>query len=353
MTDMALTPEMDPGLPADAGTGPPHEVLGPEDRRRRRRRLAILAVLSALAVVLLVFSTWYLLFRKPISQLPLPGFDLPPMPAYSYSLYGMGQPTGIAVTPDGSRVYVTQTTGEDAVLMLDGQGQVIAALQSPDTTTDHVFVYVAISPINAEVYVSDRPAADVLVFAPDGTFLRTFEPPASLVGWQPLGLNFTPDGHLFVTDLGANAVYEFDKDGQLLRTIGSNGMFNYPNATVEDALGRLYVSDSNNGRLVVFGRTGEVLGVIRRGSAIGDLGIPRGLAIDDRGLLYVVDNTDHSIKVYRTSADPVALPEFLGSFGEPGIGEGMFRFPNAVATDTRGRLYVADWNNDRVQVWTY
>ncbi|HEY8134421.1 MAG TPA: hypothetical protein VIF08_00150 [Candidatus Limnocylindrales bacterium] len=352
MTDIALTPDLDQSLPADAGTAPP-DALGPEDRRRRRRRLAILAVLSVLAVVLLVFSGWYLLFRKPISLLPIPGFDLPPMPGYSYSLYGMGQPTGIAVTPDGSRIYVTQTSGEDAVLMLDGQGQVMAALQSPDTTTDHVFVYIAINPLTAEVYVSDRPAADVLVFAADGTFLRTFEPPASLVGWQPLGLNFTPDGHLLVTDLGANAVYEFDTAGQLLRTIGSNGMFNYPNAAAEDALGRLYVSDSNNGRLVVFGRTGELLGVIRRGPAAGDLGMPRGLEIDDQGRLYVVDNTDHSIKVYRTSADPVALPEFLGSFGEPGIGEGMFRFPNAVATDTRGRLYVADWNNDRVQVWTY
>jgi sugar lactone lactonase YvrE len=130
-------------------------------------------------------------------------------------------------------------------------------------------------------------------------------------------------------------------------------MFSYPNATVGDALGRLYVADSNNGRLVVFGRTGEQIGVIRRGPGAGDLGMPRGLTIDDQGRLYVVDNTDHSIKVYQTSADPVALPEFLGSFGEPGIGDGMFRFPNAVAADTRGRLYVADWNNDRVQVWTY
>ena len=133
----------------------------------------------------------------------------------------------------------------------------------------------------------------------------------------------------------------------------TNGMFSYPNATVVDAAGRMYVADSNNGRLVVFGRTGEQIGVIRRGPAAGDLGMPRGMAIDDQGRLYVVDNTDHTIKVYKPSGDPVAMPEFQGSFGQPGIGEGMFRFPNAVATDTRGRVYVADWSNDRIQVWSY
>jgi DNA-binding beta-propeller fold protein YncE len=275
------------------------------------------------------------------------------MPNYSYSLYGMGRPTGIAVTPDGSRIYVTQTSGEDAVLMLDGQGQLLATLQSPDPTLDHVFVYVAVNPLTAEVYVSDRPTGKILIFAADGTFLRTFEPPSSLRGWQPLGLDFTADGHLLVTDLGINEVYELDANGQLLRTFGTNGMFSYPNAAVVDAAGRLYVSDSNNGRLVVFGRTGEQIGVIRRGAAVGDLGLPRGLAIDDQGSLYVVDNTDHTIKVYKPSGDPVALPEFQGSFGQPGIGEGMFRFPNAVDTDTRGRVYVADWSNDRIQVWSY
>jgi sugar lactone lactonase YvrE len=77
------------------------------------------------------------------------------------------------------------------------------------------------------------------------------------------------------------------------------------------------------------------------------------MALDDQGLLYVVDTSDQSVKVYRPSSDPAALPEYRGRFGEAGIGEGMFRFPNAVASDLRGRLYVADWSNDRIQVWSY
>ncbi len=349
MTDIALTPD----LGADIDPAPSEDVLQPEDRRRRRRRLALLLILSLMAIGLLAFSGWYLLFRKPISLIPFPGIDIAPMPGYSYSLYGMSRPTGIAVNADGSRIYVTQTSGEPAVFVLDGQGKVLNAIGSPDVATDHVFVFVALNPVTGELYVSDRPAAKIHVYDADGTLLRDFEPPASLLGWQPLGVNFLADGHLLVTDAADNTVHEFDADGQLVRTVGTDGQFSFPNSAIVDAAGRLYVSDSNNGRLVIFGRDGALMGVIRRGPAAGDLGLPRGMALDDRGDLYVVDTADHTVKVYRPSSDPAGLPEFLGVFGQGGIGDGMFRFPNAVATDTRGRVYVADWSNDRIQVWSY
>ena len=46
-------------------------------------------------------------------------------------------------------------------------------------------------------------------------------------------------------------------------------------------------------------------------------------------------------------------PRYLGSFGTQGVGEGAFDYPNGVAVDGRGRIYVADSANDRVQVWSY
>lgn len=354
MTDIALTPNIAPAPEAgeEAAPEPSGDVQGLDERRRRRRRMVLLIVLSLMAVGLLAFSGWYLIFRKPISLIPIPGLDITPMPNYSYSIYGMSRPTGIAVNADGSRIYVTQTSGDPAVFVLDNQGQLLHTIGAPDVTVDHAFVFVALHPATGELYVSDRPAAKIHIYDADGTLLRDFEPPASLLGWQPMGVNFTADGHLLVTDAATNTVHEF-ADGQLVRTVGTDGQFSFPSSAVMDAAGRLYVSDSNNGRLFVFGRDGAPLGVIRRGPAEGDLGLPRGMALDDQGLLYVVDTADQTVKVYRPSNDPIALPKYEGLFGQAGIGEGMFRFPNAVATDTRGRVYVADWNNDRIQIWSY
>lgn len=335
---------------APAGAAPIAET--PDDRRRRRWRIALLLLLIGVALSLAIFTAWYLLFHKPISEFPLPNIVTQAMPGYEYSLYGIGRPTGIAVASDGSRIYVTQTEGSTAVMVFDGHGNQVATLTPPDTGTDHVFVYVAIDPLSGDVYVSDRPTASIYVYSADGTYLRTFDAPAGLAGWQPLGLSFDPAGQMLVTDAVRGQVDEFGTDGVLVRTIGQANQFNFPNAAVFDQDQRLYVSDSNNGRLIVLDQSGNQLAVVRRGPGDGDLGLPRGLAIDDESRLYVVDTTDQSVKVY--SADGAdAQPAFLGSFGTEGSGDGAFSFPNAVATDNHGRVYVADWNNDRVQVWSY
>ena len=39
--------------------------------------------------------------------------------------------------------------------------------------------------------------------------------------------------------------------------------------------------------------------------------------------------------------------------GGEGVADGQFEYPNSVAIDARGRVYVADTFNDRVQVWSY
>jgi len=326
-----------------------------EQERVDRRKLLLLAVLAAAAVMLMIFSAWYLLFRKPITEFPLPPIGVEPMPGYAYSVYGANSPTGVAVTADGSRIYATQTSGDSAVFIFDGRGSQVGALVPPNTGTSHVFVYVAVNPLNGDVYVSDRPAGQIHIYSPDDEYVRTFEPPESLVGWQPLGLSFDGAGNLFVTDVSLQRVHEFDAQGTLVRTIGATGQFNFPNSVVKDANGLIYVADSNNGRVVVLDPTGSQMSVLRRGPDDSDLGLPRGMAIDDQQRLFVVDATDQSVKVYRPAADPAvsASPTFIGLFGVGGTGDGAFHFPNAVATDTRGRVYVADWDNDRVQVWTY
>ena len=44
---------------------------------------------------------------------------------------------------------------------------------------------------------------------------------------------------------------------------------------------------------------------------------------------------------------------YLARFGREGTVDGTFEFPNGIAIDGRGRLYVTDWNNDRLQMWSY
>ena len=57
--------------------------------------------------------------------------------------------------------------------------------------------------------------------------------------------------------------------------------------------------------------------------------------------------------VYGTFVPGEASLTYLGFFGGQGVTNGTFQYPNGVALDARGRIYVTDAGNDRVQVWSY
>ncbi|MHB8275070.1 MAG: NHL repeat-containing protein [Dermatophilaceae bacterium] len=337
---------------ADSGVGAA-DALTPEQERRRRRKRILLALLALLVLLFAILFGWYLSTRKPLSQLP--GLTQEKLPHYVSSFYGVTRPMGVAVSPSGERIYVTESDGTRLVRVYDKAGNKVGTLAPPKSTgAGHVPVYVAVDPVTSNVYVSDRPTQAVYIYDAKGAYLRTFAPRGDLGGgWQPLGLAFDKPGNLYVTDVSSTVhrVLVFGRDGTLRRTLGSTGKLSFPNGIAIDPQGTAYVSDSNNGRLVTFDPAGTLGVKINRGVGQGDLGLPRGVAIDTSNRLYVVDTSAHAVKIYRLAASKA--PTFIGSFGDEGSLDGTFEYPNGVATDTRSRIYVTDRENNRVQVWSY
>lgn len=341
---------------ADGAAGPV-AMLPPveETAERDRRKKGLLLLLAALFGVFVLFSGWYLITRKPITELPLPGIGDVHLPKYSFSIYGITAPVGVAANADGSRIYATESGGERLVHIFDSKGSQVGTITAPKTVPgSRVPVYLALDPSNGDVYVSDRMAATVYVYDKDGAFRRKFAPKPTMSDWQPIGLAFDPAGNLYVSDVAGpvQRIEVFGRDGTLQRTIGDPGEFSYPNGVAVDAKGDVFVADGNNGRLEVFDPTGRQIAVIPRGVALGELGLPRGVALDDSGRLYVADATGMTVQVY-TLDQATKQPKYLGTLGVEGVGDGQFSFPNGVAVDTRARLYVADMANNRVQVWSY
>ena len=80
-------------------------------------------------------------------------------------------------------------------------------------------------------------------------------------------------------------------------------------------------------------------------SFIDTSGVPRGIAIDAEERLYVADALAHTIDVYDLKG------RSLTQFGSRGFGPGQFNYPNDIALDKGGRIYITDRENNQVQVW--
>jgi DNA-binding beta-propeller fold protein YncE len=324
-----------------------------EEKKKRRRKAILLLLLLGLLALLVLLTIWYLLFRQPIN--PLPPIPESQVPSYSTSIYGAERPTGVAVTPAGDLIYVTDTAGR-VVRIYDGGGTEVGTMAAPpDAVGDFVPTYIAIDPLTSEVYVTDRATGEIFIYDSAGRYQRTFAAAEPIVGWQPLGIAFSKDGDLYVTDLGGASptVRHFDRTAALVETLGAADGLDFPNGVAVGGDGRVWVTDSNNGRLFIFAPDGTVVAKAGRGMGSGSLGLPRGVAIDDQGRAFVVDSTGQGVVVYRGPAEGDARPEYLGSFGAHGIGNGEFSYPMGGAVDGRGRVYIADTANGRVQVWSY
>jgi DNA-binding beta-propeller fold protein YncE len=355
MTNLDTAPTAAPEVasPLPSGDGGVADGAAPSKMSsKRKKQLGALAI--ALVILGLLFA-WYLMNRKPLSQLP--GLSEAKVPHYEMSIYGTSNPIGVAVSPTGDRVYVTEENAPRLVHVYDKSGKQVGTLTPPKSTgPTHIPNYVAINPTTQDVYVSDHYTSKIYIYNAKGTYLRTFAPKGNLGNWEPLGLAFGNDGSLYATDVQgtgkAHRVVSFSPDGTLVRSMGAPGL-SFPNGIALDGHGNIDVADSNNGRLLVFNPAGKIIGLVGHGVGSGDLGLPRGVAIDGAGRLYVVDSSDHMVRVYNDSSSTVATPTFIASFGTEGQLDGTFEYPNGVATDTRAHIYVTDQGNNRVQVWGY
>ena len=63
----------------------------------------------------------------------------------------------------------------------------------------------------------------------------------------------------------------------------------------------------------------------------------QGLCFNSKDLLYVVDNSNHRVQVFRENN------VFLFKFGSEGHNPGQFQDPHYIAVDSSDRVYVTDW----------
>lgn len=189
--------------------------------------------------------------------------------------------------------------------------------QLPEHVTVSEAVGVAVDS-RGRAFVLNRGSLPVLVFDVEGRYL---------CGWgegqftRPHGIWLAADETLYLVDDQGHSVRQFTLDGKLLRTIG-------PAGTASDT-----------------GAEGFDFRTIRRAGP--PFNLPTNAVVSSRGEVIVADG-------YGNARVHVFSPEgrLLYSWGQPGDRPGEFRVPHGLGIDRDDRLYVADRENSRIQVFT-
>jgi len=164
------------------------------------------------------------------------------------------------------------------------------------------------------LFVLNRGAQPFVEFDENGKFLRAF---GDGLFTRSHGLRIDADGNLWATDVGAHVVMKLDPQGRVLLTLGTKGEAGEWN----EAAGSRKLNQPND---VAIARNGDIFVV--QGHTAGPMGDPRVLKFDKTG-------------------------KFIKSWGGKGKEPGRFEVAHGAAFDAKGLLWVADRENQRIQVF--
>ena len=154
---------------------------------------------------------------------------------------------------------------------------------------------------NGRVFVFRRAEPPILELEASGAFLRSFA--ANLIV-SAHGIRVDSEGRIWVADVGGHAVYKLDRDGRVLLTLGKKGI---------------------------------------KGDGPDTFNGPTDVLSTPQGDIFVTDGQFNS-RIVRFRADGT----FVKDWGSNGSGDGQVKLPHAIATDSTGRLFVADRDNARI-----
>ncbi len=279
--------------------------------------------------------------------------------AFTHRLFGGGeelylvQPTGLALSPDGDRLYVADY-GSGYVIVTDFKERTFRPVNAKGEPMKGPFALAVDGDEN--VYVTEQRAQVVAVLDRTGRRIREFGAHEKLE--KPTGIAIDRRRQIvYVVDGGMQAtrnhrVLAYALDGRFLRQVGGTrgdkpGEFHFPTYAAVDADGNLYVADTLNFRIQVFDPDGNLTSVYgEQGDGPGTFARLKGLAIDSSRNVYAVDSDHNAVQMFTARWEPLM---YFG--GNVNAVQYMNR-PSPIAIDARrNRIYVANLRFSRVNVY--
>ena len=241
---------------------------------------------------------------------------------------GLSSPQGIAITPNGTRAYVTNSA-VDTVSVIDTSNNAVTSINDASFDTSHG---IAINRTGTRAYVTNSGNNSVSVInTSNNTVTATINLPA---GATPSGIAITPDGlRVYVANSGNNTVSVIDTSNNAVTSI--TGLNSPQGIAITPDGSRVYVTNTGNNTVSVI-RTSDNTII----ATVSGVTAPRGAAAGVDGSSIYVSNFDGDVTRISTATNVVALVYPANASGLIGITVG----PGG------GRIYAAASTADSLAV---
>jgi sugar lactone lactonase YvrE len=232
-------------------------------------------------------------------------------------------------------------------------------------------------PFNGYTVVPLSPSGMIVTFAGDGTTVFKGDAgPAILAGLDEPGfVAVDAGGNVYIADRVHNRIRKVAPDG-IIDTYGGNGSPGFsgdggsatlasisnPADVLVDSSGNLLIADYANNRIRKVATNGTITTIAGNGNAgfggdsgpatLAQINLPRGLAMDAAGNLFIADTSNHRVRKVSTNGTitTVAGNGFSGFSGDNGPAtSASLTFPSGLAVDPAGNLFIADTANQRIR----
>ena len=297
---------------------------------------------------------------SPVLTIPLNGFADAPVAALAPNTASVVNTGGLTTSfpfqlaLDGAgNIYVADYDGLNVTKVAAGGGS--ASVVSTGSESLGNVTGVALDGAG-NLFIADHIHSRIVVVTPGGVASELTikglptTPASGKVLYEPTGIAFDGAGNLYISDWQNSRIVEVSSlvvtastssgNGTVIGTgsysIGSNG----DTGVAVDQKGTVYIADRTNNRVIQVTAAGAASLLTPTGITFND---PQGVGVDGMGNIYVADSGNNRIVEITTAGNASVLS--INGLPSPNT---ILSAPFGVTVDPTGNVYIPDWNNDRI-----
>jgi DNA-binding beta-propeller fold protein YncE len=256
---------------------------------------------------------------------------------------GLKQPEGVACGKDS--VFVVADTGNGRLVRYTFKNNLLMA--GPDMKVPQLAYPVRVQiDGSGNILALDERQRRIVRLSPEGEFKEYVEP-SGMPGSSPLvprSFKVAANGNLYILDIFSANVVVLDAAGKFLRNIAFPDHVGFISDLAVDPRETVLLIDSVESVVYTAARDAKKFVPLTQ-SMKETVNFPTSITTDKKGTIYVVDQTGGDIIIIGQDGT------FQGRQMAMGWKEGLLRYPSQACINDEGDFFVADRNNNRVQIY--